>query len=179
MAPPGQSTAARRVTIVGRYELTASLWLPRPRAEVFAFFGDAQNLDAITPPWLHFRILTAAPIHMRPGTRIDYRLRLRGLPVRWRTEIARWEPPAVFVDRQVRGPYRVWVHTHTFTDDGRGTRVEDRVVYDFAGGVLLHRWLVGPDLRRIFAYRAEALRRHFGVETTGAPDVRVGPLARK
>lgn len=163
---------------MGRYELTTSLWLPQPRADVFAFFGDARNLEAMTPPWLHFRILTPVPVDMRPGTLIDYRLRLRGVPVGWRTEIARWEPPDVFVDRQLRGPYTLWVHTHSFADEGSGTRVNDRVVYDVAGGALLHRWLVGPDLRRIFTFRAEALLRHFGVQASEAPEVRVGPLAR-
>jgi ligand-binding SRPBCC domain-containing protein len=140
------------------YELATSLWLARPRPEVIEFFGDAGNLDALTPPWLKFRILTPRPIDMRPGTLIDYELRIHGVPVRWRTGITTWAPPDAFVDEQLRGPYRRWVHTHTFADEAGGTRVEDRVVYSVPGGPLVHALFVAPDLRRIFGYRLQALR---------------------
>jgi ligand-binding SRPBCC domain-containing protein len=140
------------------YELATSLWLARPRPEVFAFFGDAGNLDALTPPWLRFRILTPQPISMQPGTLIDYQLRIRGVPVRWRTAITTWAPPDVFVDEQLRGPYRRWVHTHTFTPERGGTRMEDRVVYEVPGGPAVNALFVAPDLRRVFGYRLQALR---------------------
>ncbi len=147
------------------HTFTTELWLPRPLGEVFAFFSDAANLDVLTPPWLHFRILTPAPIPTHPGAVIDYRLRWHGLPLRWRTEIAVWEPPHRFVDRQIKGPYLRWVHEHTFEERDAGTWMRDRVDYAVPGGplaALLQRWVVGPDVARIFAYRQEQMRELFG-----------------
>jgi ligand-binding SRPBCC domain-containing protein len=141
------------------------LWLPRRLGEVFAFFSDAANLDVLTPPWLHFRILTPSPIPMHAGAVIDYRLRWHGLPLRWRTAIAAWAPPHRFVDRQIRGPYLQWVHEHTFEERDGGTRMCDRVEYALPGGplaALVQRWVVGPDVGRIFAYRQEKMRELFG-----------------
>jgi ligand-binding SRPBCC domain-containing protein len=139
--------------------------VPLPIERVFAFFGDARNLDALTPPWLHFRTLTPDPIVLRAGARIDYRLRVHGVPIRWRTEIVEWWPPHRFVDRQLRGPYRTWLHTHTFEAVGDETVVRDRVEYAVPGWILeplIHRWLVGPDVRRIFRYREEKIRELLG-----------------
>ena len=93
--------------------------LPGERDEVFAFYADAFNLEAITPPWLGFRVVTPGPIEMKPGAMIEYRLELHGIPVRWLTEIEIWEPGRRFVDTQVRSPYRLWRHTHFFEDDPR------------------------------------------------------------
>jgi ligand-binding SRPBCC domain-containing protein len=126
---------------------------------VFAFFADPLNLEAITPPLLRFAVVTPAPIAMDVGTFIQYRLRLRGVPMRWDTLIQAWEPPRRFVDVQVRGPYRLWHHTHELTalDDGR-TLMRDTVRYDLgfgALGALAHRAIVRRDLEAIFAYRAE------------------------
>jgi ligand-binding SRPBCC domain-containing protein len=130
--------------------------LPLPRPEVFAFFADTANLEAITPPDLHFHITTPLPITMQKGAIIDYRLRLRGIPFSWRTRIAEWESPLRFVDEQVRGPYALWEHTHTFTTapDG-GTMVQDTVRYQLPLGSLgaLALPLVQRDLTRIFGYR--------------------------
>jgi ligand-binding SRPBCC domain-containing protein len=142
-------------------EFKSELWLPLPTEEVFPFFGNAANLDAITPPWLHFRILTPLPIVMREGTLIDYRLRVHGLPLRWRTRISAWQPPHRFVDEQIRGPYRQWIHDHTFEPCNHGTLVRDAVQYAVPFDVLLHRWFVWPDIKRIFEFRAAALRRRF------------------
>jgi ligand-binding SRPBCC domain-containing protein len=141
---------------------TTEQWLPRPRAEVFPFFADARNLEAITPPWLNFVILTPGEIPMRPGALIDYRLRIRGIPVRWRTEITAWEPPFRFVDEQRRGPYRLWRHTHEFEERDGGTLCRDRVEYAVPGGALVDWLFVQRDVRRIFNYRAEVLQRYFG-----------------
>ena len=131
--------------------------LPATPGAVFPFFADAGNLQRITPPWLHFSILTSLPIQMAVGTLIDYRIRIRGIPVRWRTRITVWEPPHRFVDEQVRGPYRLWVHEHTFREAQGGSEMEDLVRYASPGGGLIHRWLVRPELERIFAYRKEVL----------------------
>lgn len=144
------------------HEFKTEQWLPRSRVEVFPFFADARNLEAITPPWLNFVILTPGEIPMRPGALIDYRLRIRGIPVRWRTEITAWEPPYRFVDEQRRGPYRLWRHTHEFEERDGGTLCRDRVEYAVPGGALVDWLLVRRDVRRIFDYRAQALREYFG-----------------
>ncbi len=145
----------------------SELVLPRARGEVFPFFADAHNLERITPPFLRFRVRTPRPIEMKEGTLIDYSLRLRGLPLRWRTRIGAWEPGSRFVDEQVRGPYRRWVHTHTFEDHPGGTLCRDRVEYAFLGDRLVHSWLVRREVERIFAYRAEALRKIFPAVLSG------------
>lgn len=143
------------------YTFTSEFWLPVERRRVFAFFADPHNLEAITPPWLRFEILTPDPIPLEVGTTIDYRLRLRGIPLRWRSEITVWEPLHRFVDEQRRGPYRFWRHTHSFSDLHGGTICRDEVEYAVPGGAIVHTLLVRGDLRRIFAYRATAMRRHF------------------
>lgn len=144
------------------FEHRSEIWLPRPRAGVFAFFADAGNLERLTPPWLGFEILTPRPIAMRPGARIDYRLKIHGLPIRWKTEITAWDPPRQFVDEQLSGPYRLWHHTHTFIEEGDGTRVVDRVRYAMFGGRFVHKLFVERDVRTIFAFRERVLRDIFG-----------------
>ena len=136
--------------------------MPSPREEVFDFFSRAENLQAITPPWLEFKIETPGPLSMVAGALIDYRLRVRGLPLRWRTLIEVWEPPFRFVDRQVEGPYRRWVHEHRFTEKEGGTLAEDHVTYEVPGGWVADRLLVRRDVERIFNYRCEALKVRFG-----------------
>ena len=141
--------------------LEVSLVLPVARARVFAFFADAANLEAITPPELRFRITTPLPIAMGRGALIDYRLNLHGVPFRWRTRIAVWEPPDRFVDLQERGPYALWEHTHSFSDAGDGcTLVHDRVRYRLPLGPLgeIVLPLVRRDLTRIFGYREVRVR---------------------
>ncbi|HEX2223744.1 MAG TPA: SRPBCC family protein [Thermoanaerobaculia bacterium] len=147
------------------YELRTRIRLPRPRGEVFEFFGDAGNLQALTPPWLHFEILTPSPIEMRPGSLIEYRLKLHGIPIRWRTRITVWEPPRRFVDQQLKGPYRLWDHEHTFEEDpadpAGATLATDRVRYAVLGGALVNRLLVQGDVEKIFAFRHQKLREIF------------------
>lgn len=143
------------------FRLTTQLHVPLLREEVFAFFADAMNLQQITPPWLHFSVLTPPPIEMRAGTLIDYRLRLHGIPIRWRTRITAWDPPYRFVDEQVRGPYRFWRHEHTFVPEGDGCLVGDRVDYAVPGGAWVHWLLVRGDVRKIFEYRQRILRQRF------------------
>jgi ligand-binding SRPBCC domain-containing protein len=133
------------------------LWLPEKRDRVFPFFADARNLTAITPPWLDFNILTPQPIKMAPGVLIDYRLRVHGVPIRWRTRIAKWNPPHSFVDEQTQGPYRLWVHTHTFEESAGGTLCRDSVNYAVPGGAFINWLLVRHDVRKIFAFRNRTL----------------------
>ena len=147
--------------IVKVYTLDVSLWLPRTPDEVFPFFSNAHNLERITPPWVKFRVLTPEPILIQRGTTLDYQLRLRGIPVRWQSEITEWEPPYRFTDKQTRGPYRLWIHEHTFEAKGGGVIASDRVRYAVWGGALVDRLLVAPDLQRIFAFRQQELTRHF------------------
>lgn len=145
----------------GVWQLRTELWVPRPIDTVFDFFADAYRLEDITPPWLHFHVVTPRPVTMAVGTLIDYRLRLHGLPIGWQSEIAAWEPPVRFVDRQVRGPYRLWHHEHTFESVDGGTRVVDCVDYAVPGGPLIHALLVRRDLVRIFEYRTARLAEFF------------------
>ena len=139
----------------------SQLWLPQSRDKVFTFFADAQNLDLITPPWLHFRTITPYSGEMRQGMLMDHRLRLHGFPLRWRSKITDWDPPARFVDEQVRGPYRLWIHEHRFEERNHGTLVRDHVRYAVLFDFLIHRVFIRPDIERIFAFREKKLREIF------------------
>jgi ligand-binding SRPBCC domain-containing protein len=135
--------------------------LDNPVDAVFAFFAQAHNLQRITPPWLRFELLSPEPIEMRVGTLIDYRLHVHRVPVRWTSEIAEWVPGRGFVDRQLRGPYGLWHHRHSFEPDGSGTVVRDEVRYAMPLGRLgdvAHLLFVRRDLKRIFDYRQEAVQ---------------------
>ena len=144
-------------SIVHRLERTQLF--ERPVADVFTFYSDAANLEAITPPFLRFRILTPTPIAMQAGTRIEYALSLYGVPVHWRTLITCWEPGVCFVDEQESGPYALWRHTHTFEPRGTSTLMRDVVEYREpfgALGQLAHVLVVRRMLERIFDYRRDA-----------------------
>lgn len=144
------------------WELRREQVVAQELAVVFDFFSRARNLEALTPPWLNFDVLTPEPIEMRPGTLIDYRLRMRGCPLRWRTLIEVWEPQRMFVDRQLRGPYRLWHHTHEFEPHPGGTIVRDHVRYEMplgAVGCVARRLFVRRDLEQVFDYRQQAVVR--------------------
>lgn len=155
---------APRLTVPWRHParvLRAEQVLPVPLEQVFPFFADAGNLEALTPPWIRFRIDTPRPIAMHEGAIIEYHLRIRGLPIRWRTRITCWEPGVRFIDMQERGPYRLWHHEHRFEALPGGTRCVDIVHYAHIGTPIGERLMVRPDLRRIFAFRARALAARF------------------
>jgi ligand-binding SRPBCC domain-containing protein len=146
----------------GYHEIERAQLVPQTVDEAFAFFADAFNLEAITPPWLRFRILTPRPIDMREGALIDYRLSLHGVPCRWHTRIDVWIPGRRFVDRQISGPFRTWEHTHTFERRSGGTLIRDHVLYRMPLGPLgqtARRVLIGRDLERIFDHRHAAIER--------------------
>ena len=139
-------------------------WVPAPLPQTFEFFSNAENLGLLTPPWLGFRIVTPKPISMATGTLIDYRIKLFGLPMRWRTGITDWTPGVRFSDVQLRGPYQKWEHTHSFTAMGGGTLITDRVEYHLRFGVLgrlVHSVFVRTTLARVFDYRFAKIRETF------------------
>jgi ligand-binding SRPBCC domain-containing protein len=145
----------------GFFTLETWLFLARPLEIVFPFFADAANLETITPPWLQFKIITPHPIAMHAGAFIEYRLQLHGLPLRWQSEITAWEPPHRFVDEQRRGPYRAWIHQHTFKESEGGCEVRDFVRYSVLGDWVADRLFVGHNVRRIFEYRTRKLQEIF------------------
>ena len=137
-----------------------------PIERVFDFYSDTLNLEPLTPPWIHFQVTSPVPVTMEAGTLLDYKLRLHGVPVRWRTRIETWEPPVGFLDTQAKGPFSLWEHTHVFEPDGdSATVVHDRVRYVLPLGPLgaiAHRLFVHRDLERIFDYRRDAIAKRLG-----------------
>jgi ligand-binding SRPBCC domain-containing protein len=165
--------------MMAEHVLKRELEIDLAREEAFAFFADAGNLERITPPELNFHILTPQPIEIAEGTLIDYRLRLRGLPLRWRTEISVWDPPNEFVDRQLHGPYKQWIHRHTFTELGPGrTLIEDEVRYRLPFeplGDLFH-FIVKRELAYIFDFRQKAVVKILGRSVAERPLAAVGQV---
>lgn len=145
---------------LGHSEFLSSCWIPKPIEEVFAFFSQAENLEKITPPWLNFKILKQSTPSIEQGTLIDYQLKLHGLPIRWRTEISNWNPPFEFTDTQLKGPYHLWCHTHSFSSLAGGTLMEDCVLYELPLGAL-GRITAGSfvikDVHAIFDYRQKKI----------------------
>ncbi len=151
--------------------------VPCGKEEAFGFFSDAYNLELITPPFLRFKILDVRPAQLCRDALIDYRLVLHGFPIRWRTRIESWEPPHAFVDVQLKGPYALWHHTHTFESVDDGTLIRDRIRYRLPLGTLgriVAGRLVEHDLRRIFDYRRDATARILG-ESPKSPDAEIEP----
>jgi len=134
--------------------------IPARLPEVFSFFSEAHNLDRITPPWLHFKVLNQTDRELKAGTLIDYELAWHGIPMRWTSLIEEWRPPIKFVDVQLKGPYRLWHHTHSFEACDDGTLIRDTVQYAVPLGVLgdlFGGWMVRQDVERIFDYRAKQI----------------------
>ena len=141
--------------------LRARAWVAAMPTELFAFFSEADNLQRLTPARLQFRVTTPSPVVMQDGTQIDYRLKVYGIPLRWKSEIRDWDPPREFVDVQLHGPYRYWHHRHRFEPSDDGTVVIDEVDYSPPGGRIVDRMLVRRELRTSFTYRMEQLAELF------------------
>lgn len=147
------------------YKLVHEQLVPRRLAEVFDFFSRAENLEILTPAFLHFKIVSINPQPVQRGTLITYKLRIHGMPLRWTSKIRDWNPPTQFVDVQTRGPYRLWHHTHRFIAEGDSTRIIDEVIYDLPFGLLgkiAHAVMVRSDVEKIFQYREMKIRELFG-----------------
>ena len=149
---------------MAEYVYESEVEVPKPREEVFSFFAKAENLETITPPNLGFRILTPLPIEMNEGTLIDYQISLHGLPMKWRTKITRWAPPFEFEDTQLSGPYKQWIHRHTFVATGNGsTLMRDVVRYRLPleplGDVM--QWLIHREVAGIFSFRTTVIDQVF------------------
>ena len=159
------------------YELTDRFEVPAPPDKTWGFFSRAENLPEITPPWLNFTVDTPGPIELRRGTLIDYTIRWMGLPLRWRTRIIDWTPPRQFIDLQIRGPYTLWHHQHTFEPAaGGGTLCEDRVTYKLPGGPLgrlAQPLTVRRQLLGIFRFRRDVIGRRLGGLTPMQADVEI------
>jgi len=148
------------------YRLEQSQLIATERKAVFGFFSNAFNLEKLTPGFLNFQILTEGPIDIQKDTIIEYRIKLFGIPMFWRTRIERFEPDTVFIDSQVKGPYALWRHTHTFEDVPEGTLMRDIVIYKLPFGFLgtiAHALFVRRTLKKIFEFRRDALAGSIGV----------------
>ena len=138
--------------------------IDQPIDIVFSFFSDASNLEVLTPLWLNFNILTVLPIKMKAGAQINYKLKLHGIPVKWQSDITKWDPPNKFVDEQTQGPYTKWVHTHEFTETPQGSLIKDRVEYQVPGGFISNFLYVRNQLNQIFDYRQNKMQEYFALE---------------
>jgi len=146
------------------YIFESKLVIDKPIYEVFEFFCKAENLQKLTPPTLNFKILTELPIEMKKGSRIDNRIKLYGVPVKWKTEITKWDPPFEFEDTQLKGPYKLWKHRHIFKDLGDKTEMTDIVEYNpkgFPFNTILDKLIVKKEIEKIFNYRTEKINQYF------------------
>ena len=162
-----QNDGSEAASAMRTFLFETSLWLPDPPHRVFLFFADAANLETITPSWLRFEVATPLPVAMASGTQIDYRLRYRGVPMKWRSEIVKWDPSSWFTNSQAAGPYRMGVHEHAFEERDGGTLASDRVKYAALGGTLVNVLLVRRDVGQIFKCWQERLTEVFG----GRPEI--------
>jgi len=132
--------------------------------EVFGFFEKPENLQIITPDWMKFDIITPHPLEMKEHAEFDYKISLMFIPLKWKTEITNYDPPYKFVDEQKKGPYKLWIHTHTFEAVGNKTKITDNVDYDLFGGpfkILVHSLYIRKNLESIFNYRSRKINQLF------------------
>jgi ligand-binding SRPBCC domain-containing protein len=149
---------------MSKFQFKSIQEIDRPLNEVFSFFSRAENLEHLTPDWLNFKILTPLPIEMKTGTLIDYQIKLYGIPLNWKTEITRWDPPSGFVDSQIKGPYSVWIHEHKFEEQDGKTIMTDIVDYDIPAGFLkslVNKVFVSKQIQSIFEYRRISIKQYF------------------
>ena len=143
----------------------AEQFVPMELESIFPFFSEAKNLEAITPDWLHFKIKRISTPKIEKGTKIRYGLKLHGVPLSWITDIAEWEPPLRFVDNQIRGPYSLWYHEHSFEPVKGGTLLKDWVRFQLPMGKL-GQWFglpkVQSDVVKIFEHRRVKIQEKFG-----------------
>jgi uncharacterized protein (TIGR01777 family) len=136
------------------------VWLSLEQKKVFEFFADEGNLEKITPSILSFSVVGKSTEKIEKGTLIDYRLKIHGVPAKWRTEITSWQPPIEFVDEQFKGPYSLWHHRHSFETLNGGTLIQDKVHYRLPVGVLgdlFGSGLVKSDVEKIFEFRQQSV----------------------
>lgn len=141
-------------------------FLPTDINRAWDFFSTARNLSLITPADLDFKIVTKLDDkEIYAGMVIDYTVKpLWGIPVRWKTEIGNVQKPLYFTDRQLKGPYKIWVHAHTFIEERNGTVMKDEVKYQLPFGVIgqiVHSLLVKKRIEKIFEYRRSMLHKIF------------------
>lgn len=162
---PGLKAALQDICDRRDHVLLMEQWVPKSIDEVFSFFSDAKNLEQLTPPHLSFKVLGLSTEQLQEGTRIDYRLKLHGIPFRWQSQIHDWQPVTGFSDTQTRGPYKKWDHSHTFIEQDGGTLIRDRALYRIPFGVpgdTLAYPFIKKDLEKIFGYRYAQVRELLG-----------------
>jgi ligand-binding SRPBCC domain-containing protein len=164
------------------YELTDRFEVPASIDETWNFFSTADNLPRITPPWLKFTVTTPTPVEIKLDSILDYTIAWKGLPIRWRTRIIDFTPPRQFIDLQIRGPYALWHHQHTFESSANGDGVicADRVIYRLPLGPLgriAHALLVRRQLLDIFRHRRRVIGESLGGCRPVQADVTIRSLA--
>lgn len=149
------------------YELQKTTYMPVSIDKAWDFFSQAYNLEKITPRELDFKILTKLDVsRIYSGMKIHYKVRpLMKIPVTWVTEIKEVEAPYKFIDKQLKGPYSLWEHTHLFEEVPGGVKMTDIVAYALPLGwlgIFMHSLIVKKKLDRIFSYREEVIVKLFG-----------------
>ena len=165
---PKLKIALKTICDQAGHTLLTEQWVPQPLDATFSFFTDPQNLEALTPKFLQFKILKVTSSPIQEGTLLDYSLKIRGIPIRWQTKITECISGVRFSDMQTRGPYFFWHHTHEFFEKNGGTLIRDKVLYKLPGwipGDIIAHWLVRKDLEKIFLYRREVIAELFHSKT--------------